>query len=280
MNTDQAANLLQGPEGSVVEVTLEIAGGTTRQIRMRRAQVDVPSVEGVRLLDPHSGIGYLKITSFQKSTSRELDTALWKLHTEASKDRGDSNVIGMRGLVIDVRHNPGGLLDASVDVADRFIEGGVIVSTRGRNPDEQGTYSAHQAGTWRVPLVVLIDGDSASASEIFAGAIRDHHRGTIIGTRSYGKGTVQGIFPMGRVNAGLRLTTAKFYSPNGHGFSKVGVSPDVQIQHVARPVIDGDAASAGTIATSAATDGAQGVGDDDPCLSTALNRLRNGTPRR
>ncbi|MCA9099719.1 MAG: PDZ domain-containing protein [Planctomycetales bacterium] len=280
LNTDQAANLLQGPEGSVVEVTLQLPDRSARRVRMRRAQVEVPSVEGVQILDSHAGIGYLKISSFQKTTSRELDAALWKLHGEASKDRGDSNIIGMRGLVVDVRGNPGGLLDAAVEVADKFIEAGVIVSTRGRNPEEQGTYSAHRNGTWRVPLAVLIDGDSASASEIFAGAIRDHHRGTIIGTRSYGKGSVQGIFPMGRVNAGLRLTTAKFYSPNGLGFSHVGVSPDVLVHNVARPVIGEQGGAIEQVASDPVHSTSANASGDDPCLTTALTRLRNASPQR
>ena len=133
----------------------------------------------------------------------------------------------MRSLVLDLRGNPGGLLTASVEVADKFIADGAIVSTRGRSEQENFNYRAHRPGTWRVPLVVLIDGDSASASEIFAGAINDSHRGTIVGSRSYGKGSVQGIFPLGYAGAGARLTTAKFYSPMGHPISNVGVTPDI-----------------------------------------------------
>jgi carboxyl-terminal processing protease len=204
-----------------------------------------------------------------KSTTRDVQRLLEGFKRE-----------NVDAVVIDLRWNGGGSLTEAVNMSGLFIDEGPVVQVKGPDGRTQPYQDPNIGQVWEGPLVVIINKFSASASEIFAGAIRDHHRGTIIGTRSYGKGTVQGIFPMGRVNAGLRLTTAKFYSPNGHGFSKVGVSPDVQIQHVARPVIDGDAASAGTIATSAATDGAQGVGDDDPCLSTALNRLRNGTPRR
>jgi carboxyl-terminal processing protease len=133
----------------------------------------------------------------------------------------------MRSLVIDLRGNPGGLLTASVEVADKFIAEGGIVSTRGRSEQENFSYRAHRAGTWRVPLVVLIDGDSASASEIFAGAIQDAHRGKIVGSRSYGKGSVQGIFPLGKSGAGARLTTARFFSPLGHPISNVGITPDI-----------------------------------------------------
>jgi carboxyl-terminal processing protease len=133
----------------------------------------------------------------------------------------------MRSLIVDVRGNPGGLLTASVEVADKFIADGGIVSTRGRSEQENFSYRAHRAGTWRVPLVVLIDSDSASASEIFAGAIQDAGRGKIVGSRSYGKGSVQGIFPLGKSGAGARLTTARFFSPLGHPISNVGITPDV-----------------------------------------------------
>lgn len=229
MSADRAANLLQGEEGTIVELTLASPGQAARPIRVRRQRVDVPSIVDVKMIDTTQGIGYLKLTCFQKTTCRDLDDALWRLHRS-----------GMRGgLIMDLRGNPGGLLITAVEVADKFLQEGVIVSTRGRNVHEAFTYSAHSPGTWGVPLVVLIDQDSASAAEIFAGAIRDHHRGTIVGCRSYGKGSVQGIFPLETSGAGMRLTTAKFYSPNGRPYSLVGVEPDILVQQTARP-IDGD----------------------------------------
>jgi carboxyl-terminal processing protease len=204
----------------------------------------------VGIIDRDNGIGYCKLTCFQKTTARDLDAALWKLHRD-----------GMRSLIVDVRGNPGGLLTAAVDAADRFIDQGVIVSTHGRSAQEDGTFLAHAEGVWKVPLVVIIDQDSASAAEIFAGAVRDLHRGTLVGVRSYGKGSVQGIFPLEGTNAGVRLTTAKFYSPTGRPYSRVGVDPDVLVRQTARPVI-------GQIAPAA--------GQEDAMLSAALEVARGG----
>lgn len=225
LSTDEAANLLQGAEGSVVKVTAVTPGQSSRTLPLQRAHVDIPSITDEAIIDRDRGVAYLKLTCFQKTTSRDLDAALWRLHR-----------LGMRSLIMDLRGNPGGLLTSAVEIVDKFVDSGTIVSTRGRNPGEDFTYSAHRAGTWRVPLVVLIDGDSASASEIFAGAMRDHRRAKIVGERSYGKGSVQGIFPLNLARSGLRLTTAKFYSPSGRPYSKVGVDPDVVVQHVAKPV--------------------------------------------
>ncbi len=224
LNTDQAANLLLGEEDTVVVVSVITAGHPPRELHIRRRRVDVPSIDGVEMLDPAQGIAYLRINCFQKSTARDLDAALWRLHRQ-----------GMRRLIIDVRGNPGGLLGTAVDAADLFLERGLIVSTRGRNVQEDYTYAARAGGTWHVPLVVLIDGDSASAAEIFAGAIRDHRRGTLVGTRTYGKGSVQGIFPLSVEGAGVRLTTARFYSPADRPYSRVGVEPDVAVHTAAYP---------------------------------------------
>jgi carboxyl-terminal processing protease len=208
-----------------VEVLASDAEGQSRRLRLVRRRVEVPSVEDVKIIDQENGIGFFKLTSFQKTTSRDVDAALWKLH-EA----------GMRHLIMDLRGNPGGLLKAAVDVADKFVMDGLIVATRGRSPREDFDHRGTVAGTWRVPLVVLIDQDSASASEIFAGAIRDHRRGTVVGQKSYGKGSVQGIFPLATANVGVRLTTAKWYTPSGQAISGAGVAPDIAVQVVAKPL--------------------------------------------
>lgn len=257
LSTDQAANLLQGKEGSMVDVTVVSPGASPRELRIRREHVEVPSIDDVKIVDQDYGVGYLKLTCFQKTTSADLDTALQKLHRQ-----------GMRSLIIDLRKNPGGLLNTAVDVVDKFVDRGTIVSTRGRSRQEDYTYTAHDVGTWRVPLVVMIDGDSASASEIFAGAIRDHRRGTIVGARSYGKGSVQGIFPLNLGNSGLRLTTAKFYSPLGRPFAGVGVEPHLAVPHqTARPNLDAEQAP-------------QDVAADDLALETAVREARRQTARR
>ncbi len=225
MSTDEAAAMLTGVENSWVRVTVSSPTVEPRVLKIRREHVEVPSLEDVKIIDSDDGIAYLRIPTFQKTTSRDLEAALWDLHRK-----------GMRSLILDLRGNPGGLLTSSVEVADKFLTQGNIVSTRGRSAQEDFNYQAHYGGTWRVPLVVLIDGDSASASEIFAGAIKDNDRGTIVGTTSFGKGSVQGIFPLGYAGAGIRLTTAKFFSPKGTPISHRGVEPHDRVQVRAKPV--------------------------------------------
>ncbi len=250
LSTDQAADVLQGDEGSLVQLTVATPPQPGRRISIRRRRVDVPSVDRVSILDPQNGIGYFRLACFQKTTGADVDAALWKLHGQ-----------GMKSLIIDLRGNPGGLLITAVNVVDKFVDRGIIVSTRGRDVREDYTYSAHVAGTWRVPLVVLIDQDSASAAEIFAGAIRDHRRGTIVGAKSYGKGSVQGIFPLHQSSAGVRLTTSRFYSPTGRPYSRVGVQPHVAVHVAARPIN-------GAVTTLSTT-------NDDPVLATALQTARD-----
>jgi carboxyl-terminal processing protease len=260
MGTDEAAGLLTGEEGTTVEVHVEpgqsgdlahMAGARTAfDVQVRREHVDVPSLEDVSIVDAAYGVAYIRVPVFQKTTARDLEAALWDLHAK-----------GMRTLVLDLRGNPGGLLTSSVEIADKFVAQGRIVSTRGRSAGEDFDYRAHRAGTWRVPLVVLIDDQSASASEIFAAAIRDNRRGTVIGERSFGKGSVQGIFPLGYGGAGIRLTTASFYSPNGQPISQVGVQPDIVVRRT-------NGSAEGTHAV-----GFRGTEDDQP-LAKAVEVAR------
>jgi carboxyl-terminal processing protease len=224
-STEKAADLLKGDPDTSVVVTLLGPDGQLRTARVRRERVDVPSVEEIKIVDPDYGIGYFRLSSFQKTSSRDVDRALWELHRQ-----------GMKSLILDLRSNPGGLLTASVEIADKFVSDGTIVATKGRSPRENFVYQAHRAGTWQMPLVVLIDRDTASASEILAGAIRDHRRGLVVGERSYGKGSVQGIFPLTVSRSGIRLTTAKFYTPSGQPISERGVEPHTVVRSAARPI--------------------------------------------
>ncbi len=219
VSSEFAADLLRGPEGSYVSITVESVTGDRREMTVQRRRVDVPCVENVHFVDIENRVGYFRLTNFQKTTTRDVENALWKLHRE-----------GMRSLIIDVRGNPGGLLSAAVEVADRFLTDGRIVTTRGRNTRENADYNAHRTNTWNLPIAVLIDRDSASASEIFAGAIADQKRGAVVGETSFGKGSVQGIFRMQAAKFGLCLTTAKFYSPSGKAISQNGVTPDLAVE--------------------------------------------------
>ncbi len=219
VNPDYAADLLRGPENSYVSITIVDANGKPRDLEVQRRRVDVPSIEDLQIVDRDNGIGYLRLTNFQKNTTRDFEAALWDLHRQ-----------GMRQLIVDVRGNPGGLLTSAVEIADRFISSGDIVLTRGRSSRENFDYRSHRPNTWSIPLTVLIDGDSASASEIFAGAIADHNRGQLIGTRTYGKGSVQGVFRMQSARVGLCLTTAKFYSPSRQPISDRGVLPTITVE--------------------------------------------------
>jgi carboxyl-terminal processing protease len=231
ISPDAMADMLRGEEGSQVRVEVLGKNGQTRSLLIARRRVEVPSVDEVKMIDEEYHIGYFKLTSFQKTTPRDVDAALWKLHEK-----------GMRSLVIDLRGNPGGLLKAAVDVADKFVMDGMIVATRGRSPREDFDHKGQVVGTWRVPLVILMDHDSASASEILAGAIQDHRRGSIVGEKSYGKGSVQGIFPLNTAGVGVRLTTAKWYTPAGQPISGNGVSPDVAVRTAAKPVVGSELA--------------------------------------
>jgi carboxyl-terminal processing protease len=263
---DTLADMLRGVEGTQVAVLVRNAQGSIQSLKLTRRRVEIPSVEQVKIVDSQYGVGYFKLTSFQKTTSRDVDAALWKLHEQ-----------GMRQLIIDLRGNPGGLLKAAVDVADKFIYDGLIVATRGRSPREDFDHKGEVAGTWRVPLVILIDHDSASASEILAGAIRDHRRGTVVGEKSYGKGSVQGIFPLSATNVGIRLTTAKWYTPSGQAISGAGIKPDVAVLRGPSAPKDG------AVVALKPVDGAVGktaAPASDPILDAGLQVARSQTSSR
>lgn len=214
---EEAANRLQGKAGTRVALSIRRGEANPKVIFVDRRELTVHSVNLVRMLDTTRGIGYIRLASFQKNSAREVEDALHLLNSQQ-----------MKSLVLDLRGNPGGLLEVSVQVANLFIDNGLIVYTRGRAWGQNATHHARASAICHVPMVVLVDGDSASASEILAGAIQEHQRGTIVGSRTYGKGSVQSIFPLRGAPTGLRLTTARFYSPKGRAYEGQGVEPDVK----------------------------------------------------
>ena len=217
-NINQAVDLIAGQEGTPVMLGISRDGRPTSIVTLMRKRFVVHTVNDVKMVDSANGIGYLKLDRFAAKSSQELDQALWKLHQQ-----------GMKVLIFDVRGNPGGLLTTAIEISNKFIPCGTIVSTRGRTSGDNTSESATYKQTWKIPVVVLIDGDSASASEIFAAAIQDNQRGLIVGTKSYGKGTVQTHFPLRSVSGNLKLTTAKFFSPQGREMAGQGVTPNVNV---------------------------------------------------
>ncbi len=214
ISPDKAVEILTGRPGTSVKLTVLHEGGAkTETITITRTIIDVPSVLGDTrklddewdyTLDKDRKIGYVRITSFIQNTTEELKKVLTELKAE-----------GMKGLILDLRDNPGGLLGSAVEVSDLFIDDGVIVSTKGRNTPKK-TYEAHREGTYGdFPMVVLINGGSASAAEIVSACLQDHNRALVVGSRSFGKGSVQNIFDLDDGNSVLKLTVASYYRASG-----------------------------------------------------------------
>ena len=217
MSLMKAVKILRGKKGSKVTITIHHPGEQSlHDLIVTRDIVPLHSVKSM-LLSP--GLLYLRITNFQTTTTKDLRQALHKAEKQGQ----------LKGIVLDLRDNPGGLLDQAVKVADIFLDRGVIVSTHGRDPDQDMIFEAHKGnGSVTFPMVVLVNGGSASASEIVAGALKDHHRAIIVGTVTFGKGSVQTVIPMAN-GAGIRLTTARYYTPNGSSIQETGITPDVVV---------------------------------------------------
>jgi len=215
----EAVRVLRGEPGTQVVLTVRHPHSQAdTDITITRAVINPPSVE-YEMADPELGIGLVRINSFSAKVTRELLDALKDLQKQ-----------GLKGLILDLRGNPGGLLDKAVEVADVFLDQGVIVSYRGRRPEQKKEYLAHKDDRFEsLPLVLVVDGGSASASEILAAALRDHHRALLVGARTYGKGSVQNLIPLGD-GAALKLTTARYYTPAGKPIEdRVGIMPDVYV---------------------------------------------------
>jgi carboxyl-terminal processing protease len=216
MDIEEVVRKLRGAPGTPVTLTIARTGRPAFDVKITRAIIKVDSVKSQ--LEP-GRVGYVRISTFDENTAAELRAAIAKLRQQA----GGS----FSGFILDLRNDAGGLLDAAVEAAADFLDSGTVVTTRGRDPDENRVYEAAPNGDLirGVPLVVLINGASASASEIVAGALQDDHRGAILGTRSFGKGSVQSIIPI-EDHGALRLTTALYYTPSGRSIQGQGITPD------------------------------------------------------
>jgi carboxyl-terminal processing protease len=218
---NQAVDKMRGPVNTKIKLTI-MRKGADKPIEVNIVR-DIIRVKSVRWHPEGGDIGYIRITQFNEQTTDGLKQAINDLNAQLGADK-------VKGYVVDLRNNPGGLLDQAISVPDTFLEKGEIVSTRGRKPEETQRFNARPGDmTKGKPLIVLINGGSASASEIVAGALQDQKRATLIGTRSFGKGSVQTIIPLGGGNGALRLTTARYYTPSGHSIQATGITPDIEV---------------------------------------------------
>jgi carboxyl-terminal processing protease len=221
MTLNQAVDKMRGPVNTKIKLTI-MRKGSDKPIDVTIMR-DVIRVKSVRSHVEGPDVGYIRITQFNEQTTDGLKQAIDDLNSQLGADK-------IKGYVVDLRNNPGGLLDQAISVSDTFLDKGEIVSTRGRNPEETQRFNARPGDmTKGKPLIVLINGGSASASEIVAGALQDHKRATLIGTRSFGKGSVQTIIPLGAGNGALRLTTARYFTPSGRSIQAKGITPDIEV---------------------------------------------------
>jgi len=216
LNLNEAVDKMRGPAGTKLKVTIGRSNQEAFDVTIKRDIIKISSVKSKLEED----VGYIRITTFSEQTSKSTRDAIKKFKKEKN----------LRGYVLDLRNNPGGLLDQAVSVSDLFLEKGEIVSTRGKNSKNPEMYKAKSGDIIDgKPLVVIINGGSASASEIVAGALQDHKRAILLGTRSFGKGSVQTIIPVKPYGA-LRMTTAKYFTPSGRSIQKTGIEPDIVVE--------------------------------------------------
>jgi carboxyl-terminal processing protease len=220
LTLNQAVDKMRGPANTKIKLRI-MRKGQDKPVEMTLTR-DIIHVLSVRSHAEGDDVGYIRITQFTEQTGEGLKKAI----ADLTAQHGDT----LKGYIVDLRNNPGGLLDQAIAVSDAFLEKGEIVSTRGRSPDDIQRFNAKPGDlTKGKPVIVLINGGSASASEIVAGAMQDHKRATILGTRSFGKGTVQTIIPLGQGSGALRLTTARYFTPSGHSIQAKGIVPDIEV---------------------------------------------------
>src|SRR5687768_13785749 len=229
LTLEQAVDKMRGKVNTPITLTI-VREGKTEPFDVKLIR-DLIRLKAVKFELEGNDVGYIRISSFSEQTQEGLDAALAEL-----KSRSSGN---LKGYIIDLRNNPGGLLDQAISVSDSFLDRGEVVSTRGRHADETQRFGAQKGDlSGAKPVVILINGGSASASEIVAGALQDHKRATVIGTRSFGKGSVQTIIPLGSQGA-LRLTTARYYTPAGRSIQAKGIDADIEIEQELPPELKG-----------------------------------------
>jgi carboxyl-terminal processing protease len=280
LTLEQAVNKMKGPVHTTTKLKIERKGADKPiDVSIER---EIIQVKPVSFRTNGGDIGYIRISSFNEQTTEGLHKAVADIMKEIPQDK-------LAGYVLDLRNNPGGLLDQAVSVSGTFLARGEVVSTRGRTPEETQRYSARAGDmTKGKPLVVLVNGGSASASEIVAGALHDHKRATLIGTRSFGKGSVQTIIPLGTGNGALALTTARYFTPSGHSIQAKGITPDIEVLQDVPPELKGRADIKGEASMRGhlSAEGAEQTGSqayvppeekDDKALAAAYNQLRGIT---
>jgi len=220
MGIMEAVKKIRGPEGSKVNLTI-VREGMDKPLELSITRGVIP-LKSVRYYVLSPGIGYIRISNFQSNTSNDLSSALEILDKDGM----------LKGLIIDLRNNPGGLLSQAIEVSEQFLDSGVIVSTKGRESSHNITATAHKnKKDSEYPIIVLVNGGSASAAEIVAGALQDNKKAIILGSRTFGKGSVQSILPLSD-GSGLRLTTARYYTPSGKSIQSSGITPDIEMSFV------------------------------------------------
>jgi carboxyl-terminal processing protease len=252
---EDAIARMRGKNGTLVRLSIQRSGlPNPLEFTLKRADVEVHSVARAQLAP---GYGYVRITHFSETTADDLNRAVLALQQD--------NPPGLKGLVLDLRNNPGGVLEAAVEVSDAFLESGIIVTADGRTPDARFRMDATPGDVLGgAPIVVLVNGGSASAAEIVAGALKDHHRALLLGHTTYGKGSVQTVMPLSQGRA-LKLTTSRYYTPSGESIQEKGITPDV--------VVEGEEQAPAELAS---LDAHHSLVDRDREVRLALERLKSG----
>jgi carboxyl-terminal processing protease len=231
LQLNQVVDKMRGPVDSEINLTLKRPGvDQPVKVKIVRAIIQINPIKW----SAQGDVGYIKLSQFNEHAYERLKDAIQKATAQMGQDK-------IKGWILDLRNNPGGLLDQAIQVSNAFLDKGEIVSTRGRNADESQRFTARPGGdlTSSKPLIVMINGGSASSSEIVAGALQDHRRATILGTRSFGKASVQTIIPIGPNGGALRLTTARYYTPSGRSIQAKGIEPDIEVLQDPPPELKG-----------------------------------------